>query len=172
MATAVTIRDPDEIALNGSFIATLNQELEAWKGAYRNQLEHAITVGRMLHIAKSKLRHGEWKPWLADKYHGSYTSAQVAMKLAAAHDSGQSLRSQDGEAQSIRGALAAITKTRTQRNERAVQALGNGNGHDGPAEPVYELTLDQLVQLARKRWHRTPDADAVLAWLQAEGIAA
>ncbi len=37
-------------------------------------------------------------------------------------------------------------------------------------EPRFALTLEQLVLLAQKRWHREPDERAVLAWLKTQNL--
>lgn len=161
------------------FVSTLNAEYDAWKSAYQNQLEHAIAVGTMLHQAKGKLPHGDWKRWLAENFHGSYQSAHVAMQIAGAWTNDKrSLQDTNGHMpQSIRGALSAIKRNKHASGStlnRALRAVDAASVEDPPpeAEVVYPLTLPQLTLLAQKRWHRKPDEEDVLGWLRAEGLAA
>jgi hypothetical protein len=75
----------------------------------RSMLDEAIAAGEKLLEAKERLRHGEFKPWVA--YCGvSYSSAAVYMRLAHNKYSAALL-----EADSIREALEALGGKRRKR---------------------------------------------------------
>lgn len=48
-----------------------------------SMLESAWKSGEALNAAKAKLDHGEWKPWLAANFHGSYPTASRYMLIAS-----------------------------------------------------------------------------------------
>ena len=56
----------------------LGQEVAA-EDAARDAVSHAIGVGELLTEAKSLVKHGEWRPWLAANFPGSERTAQTWM---------------------------------------------------------------------------------------------
>jgi hypothetical protein len=169
VTTDLVVSDPS--AIDAPHVDELNAEYRAWRETHYGALRHAVRVGEMLHQAKMQLGHGDWKPWLERNFEGSYRSAAVAMQVAAAWASDRAVLengSADQMPSSIKGALSAIRQAKRGRGSPLHQAL---HAVQRAAPTTYTLTLDQLVDLARKRWHRPPDEESVLAWLKDQGIA-
>jgi hypothetical protein len=60
------------------------------RGTFRNDIANIIKRGQLLQEAKDQLGHGEWLPWLQDKFEMDERTAQRAMsaaKFAAKYDS-------------------------------------------------------------------------------------
>ena len=66
----------------GQLAADINREHRAAESAARTAIEHALTAGRLLNQAKSKLRHGEFLPWLSANCEVKERQARNYMKLA------------------------------------------------------------------------------------------
>jgi DUF3102 family protein len=64
-------------------IARLHQEILA---AARTSVEKAIRIGELLTAAKSKLRHGEWLPWLRKNVVFSERTARNYMRCFESRD--------------------------------------------------------------------------------------
>jgi hypothetical protein len=57
-------------------------EHEAFERDARSAIGHAIRAGEALVAAKSKVRHGDWLPWLEARFPASEDTAQNYMRLA------------------------------------------------------------------------------------------
>ncbi len=76
-------KDLDRPKRNLPTIATeLRSEVEAAELAWQDAVSHAIRAGELLTEAKSRVKHGEWLPWLEANFPGSPRSAQGYMRLA------------------------------------------------------------------------------------------
>lgn len=64
-------------------IATaLHTEHAACEQALTTTLSHAVRAGELLLEAKTLVRHGEWRTWLAANFTGSQRTAQQYMRVA------------------------------------------------------------------------------------------
>jgi hypothetical protein len=68
--------DLDELA------GHINREHEKVEAALRTGLEHALAAGNLLLLAKKKLVHGRWLPWLKENVAFSERAAQSYMRIA------------------------------------------------------------------------------------------
>jgi len=103
----------------------------AMRGALRDSLRAGVTLGRLLHTAKSECRHGEWEPWLRGHFDGSARHAQRLMLLATAHPDpdalpamtlSEALRALTGAQRKPKPALPRVNERLTPRG--AKEALG------------------------------------------------
>jgi hypothetical protein len=62
--------------------ARIRAEHAAYGDAARKGVEHAMTAGDLLLLAKARLGHGQWLPWLTKHCSLSERSAQLYMRLA------------------------------------------------------------------------------------------
>jgi DUF3102 family protein len=60
----------------------IRTEVEAAEADFQSAVGHAIRAGELLTEAKRQVQHGEWLPWLAEKFPGSTRTAQGYMRLA------------------------------------------------------------------------------------------
>lgn len=72
-------RDTKDLALLANEI---NAAHEKAKDAFKSSFEHAIHAGELLLLAKDKVEHGEWLPWLREHCTVSERTAQLYMQVA------------------------------------------------------------------------------------------
>src|SRR5262245_35416661 len=98
--------DPELDVLAGT-IRTAHSEASRAAGDF---IKHALAAGDALILARAKVRHGQWRRWLAENCAVSERSAQRYMRLAKARAANPT-RVADVEACSLRGALAIVDAT-------------------------------------------------------------
>lgn len=81
----------------------IRAELDAIEHNTQSALQHAIAAGEKLHLAKARLDHGEWLPWLEKNFALDQRTARRYMLLSAN-------RTRVSDFSSIREALAALPK--------------------------------------------------------------
>lgn len=103
----------------------------ALRGALRDSLRTGVSLGHLLHVAKSECRHGEWEPWLRSRFDGSARHAQRLMALAVAYPDPEALpgmtltealRALTGAQRKPKPALPRVNERLTPRG--AKEALG------------------------------------------------
>ncbi len=167
----------------GELVEQINDEYRLAQAGIQTAFEHAITCGILLKEVRTRLVDGEWRGWIDENFEGSERTAQRYIQLADYyHDNPKAVAQLDKHHEpTITAAVASIAKTieaeeqkRLRENEPpSITLPDDENVVDAEivAEPTYSLTIAQLVTFAQKRWHRKPDEERVLAWLQAEGFA-
>jgi N6-adenosine-specific RNA methylase IME4 len=90
----------------------IRQELAAAEADWQSAVQHGIRAGELLIEAKSRVRHGEWLPWLETNFPDSVATAELYMKLARNSERVQNLTS-------IRSAVALLTE-RSARDDKEV----------------------------------------------------
>lgn len=81
-------------------------EHEACETAVGDALGHAIRAGEALTVAKARVGHGKWLPWLKDHFPASVNTAGHYMRLARNSQ-------RVGNLGSVRAGLAELAETRT-----------------------------------------------------------
>ena len=175
MSTELAVIPREEIeGADSDFIRLLNENYTLWHDSQQDGLKHAITVGLMLLEAKPLIGHGAWKPWINERFAGSYSTAQRAMQVAQIYKTDpDSLRDIDGQLPAtITGVLSAAKRQKATANGSILSVIPGGDEPSSAPEKTYRLTLPQLTALAQKRWHRAPKEKDVLAFLKDMGVAA
>lgn len=65
-----------------SLIESIRREHKAAQSSMKDALLHAIATGQLLAEAKTQIKHGEFKAFIADNFEFSYRSAASYMKVA------------------------------------------------------------------------------------------
>ena len=95
----------------------INREHGAVKASFRQSVEHAIKVGRLLLKAKERVQHGQWGDWLSENTEISARMASSYMRLSRdlpALDEANQKRVSD---LSFREALAVLAEERSIKSE-------------------------------------------------------
>jgi hypothetical protein len=87
--------------------ARIRAEHEAAGTAMKRGVEHAIAAGDLLIEAKSKLKHGQWLPWLTENCMMSGRTAQLYIRTARARPQIETHIRNVADL-SLRGAMAVI----------------------------------------------------------------
>jgi hypothetical protein len=115
--------------------------------ALRTGLRHAITAGSLLIAAKTKLKHGQWLPWLRAKCQISERTAQLYMQLAD-HAPEIESKCEIVADLTVREAIALIAKTDESEAESLAQQQPDASEADNntPAAVTAAPASDQINQ--------------------------
>ncbi|MGH2905108.1 MAG: DUF3102 domain-containing protein [Solirubrobacteraceae bacterium] len=92
-------------------------------------VEHALSGGRALAIAKQQLAHGEWSAWLATNFEGSARTARRWMQAAEAAEDGRVAGLQPA---TVRALLTGVSENDDDAEQRC-------NGQLAARDPVERL---------------------------------
>lgn len=95
MSTAVAKRPAAGLE---SLAAKIRKEHEACERNAQSAVEHAIKAGELLTIAKAKVKHGGWLPWLEEHFEFTQQTASVYVRLAQNYGGSRSLPDSISEA--------------------------------------------------------------------------
>lgn len=148
---------------------------DAHSGAQRLGLDMiacAIRAGAALIEAKTRLKHGEWLPWIEENFDGSQETAKRYMRACRFQDQLPSKRSPETDLGGLKGFLKLLSSGGgADANLRADTSGGGDEWYtpaeyiDGVREALGEIDLDpascgpaQEVVRASKFWTKEDDA--------------
>lgn len=162
-----------EDAPPAELVERINEQHRLAVGSVTTMLEHAINCGNLLREVQIRLHHGEWGKWLEENFEASDRTAQQYMQVAHHYNENpQAIAETNSHEATISSVVKSIARA---ADGPRVSLPADDPDPDpdelpsdppAPAEARYTLTLPQLTELARKRWHRAPDEDAVRSWLE------
>ena len=121
--------DVEELAI------AANKFFDEAQSAASGALEAAWKSGQALIGIKATLKHGQWKPWITDNFHGSYDTAAKYMQLASNVEHATDLVGYT----SIREVLNAIRAEKTQ---------GRGTSPPAPKSNKKHPRHDEVIALS------------------------
>ena len=162
MVTATVALTTEDLA---TLAVAINYEHRACASAISAGLEHAIRAGELLIRAKVAVPHGEWLPWLRDRFEGSTRTAQAYMRVARERSALEQPNTQHAAHLSLRAALAALAAPTLRPDTVSADQLLAADHEDVVAH--FAAVMDRLAEL-RDRLDSVEVALPELVAIQAE----